>query len=162
MGLGVDVQVKGLGVGGVWDKGASVTLMQSLERAIEARPGEGKRADGSPMPEYRTPGYGDSGRVDLRDTGAMLDSIRITKVSARGGIVACTLRHPRAVFMNRRFPFMGLLATEAQRALEAAETEHGRRLAERTKLKTRKGGNAQALRSLKGLASEASGVAADG
>jgi len=154
MGMGLDVKAKGLGVGDVWDKPASLTLLQVLERDVETRPGDGRKADGGAMPDYRTPGYGDSQQVDLRDTGAMLDSIRIIKVSSRGGTIACTLRHARAVFMNRRFPFMGLLNTEAQRALEAAETEHGKRLSERVKLKTRKGGNRAAVRAVKGLSSE--------
>jgi len=78
-------------------------------------------------------------------------------VSGRGGEVACTLRHRRAVFVNRRFPFMGITTVDAQRALEAAEARHGERLATRTKLRTRKGGNAATLRSLKGLASEVDG-----
>lgn len=154
MGIRADVRVEGLGVGDVWDKGASVTLLQTVERAIEERPAKGERADGQPLPKYQTAGYGDSERVDLNDTGAMLESIRITRVSGRGGEIACTLRHPRAVFMNRRFPFMGILATDAQRALEAAEAQHGERLATRVKLNTRKGGNAAAFSALKGLASE--------
>lgn len=154
MGLGVKVKADGVGVGDVWDKAATLTLLQVLETAVERRPGEGRRADGAPMPEYKTEGYGDTKRVDLRRTGEMLDSIRIIRTSATGGIIECSLRHPRAVFMNRRFPFMGILDSDATQALAAAEAEHGRRLSERTKLKTRKGGNASALLAVKGLASE--------
>lgn len=156
MGVGVDVSVKGLGVGDVWDKPATVTLLQVLERDIEARPGAGQNAAGAPMPEYQTRGYGDSRLVDLDRTGEMLGSIRVIKVTSRGGVIACTLRHPRAVFMNRRYPFMGLLEQEAQRALEAAEVEHAERLT-RVKMATRKGGNRAAISSLKGLAGEVSG-----
>lgn len=154
MGFGVGVKTKGIGVGDVWDKAASLSLLQVLEADIEARPGQGVSAAGKPLPEYRTPGYGDTKRVDLRATGEMLGSIRIAKVSARGGVIECSLRHPRAVFMNRRFPFMGLLADEAEKALRATEAQHGRRLSERVKLNTRKGGNAAALSSLRGLTGE--------
>lgn len=157
MGVGVKTSIKGLGVGDVWDKGATLTLLQAIERDIEARPASHKAADGSTFPEYQTPGYGDSALVDLRQTGAMLGSIRIIKTSARGGIIECSLRHRRAVFMNRRFPFMGILGAEAQRALEAAESEHGKRLSERTKLNTRKGSNRGAFMALRGTARTAQG-----
>ena len=134
-----------------------MSLLQVLEASIEARPGQGVTATGGNLPEYRTPGYGDSRRVDLRATGEMLGSIRVVKVSARGGVIECSLRHPRAVFMNRRFPFMGLLADEAEKALRAAEAQHGQRLSERVRLNTRKGGNGAALSSLRGLTGEVAG-----
>ena len=152
-----DVKVTGLGEGAVWDKETTRDLMVRIDTALKARTVRGVSASGAKFAPYETPGYGDTPHRDLRDTGEMLGSIRVTKVSATGGTLACTLRHPRAVFRNRADPFMGVLVPEAEAALTAADNANSDRLA--TQVKSREFDNRAAIGALRGGVLGATGAA---
>lgn len=131
-----DVKATGLGEGAVWDKDTTRDLMTRIDTTLKARTVSGVSASGAKFAPYTTPGYGDTPHRDLRDTGEMLGSIRVISVSATGGTLACTLRHPRAVFRNRADPFMGVLVPEAEAALSAADVANAARLAKEARSQT--------------------------
>jgi hypothetical protein len=143
-----EVKASGLGEGAVWDKETTRDLMVRIDTALKARTAQGISASGAKFAPYETPGYGDTPHRDLRDTGEMLGSVRVIKVSATGGTLACTLRHPRAVFRNRADPFMGVLVPEAEAALTAADNANSDRLA--TQVKSREFDNRAAIGALRG------------
>lgn len=149
MKLAAEVKAAGVGTGDVWDEVATRDLLTRVNQVIVERTVGGVSAGGDAFAPYQTPGYGDTAAPDLRDTGAMLGSIRITSLTKTGGTIACTLRHPRAVFVNRSRPFMGLLVPEAEAALRATDDRHDDRLAEKP-TESRRGLNLSAISAIRG------------
>ena len=88
MGVGVKTSIKGLGVGDVWDKGATLTLLQAVERDIQARGGSPSTGGSGPA-QYRVSTM--SG--DYQDAGfdPMAVNFDFDAVGPDGRLVAVTI-----------------------------------------------------------------------
>ncbi len=96
-------------------KGRSVKLFreahaveagQIIADGIRASSARGESVTGQAFPPYRDPRRSGPGRVDLRDTGAMLEGVGVVEASQDGVAVGPAVPYAREV--NARFPFVGL------------------------------------------------------
>jgi len=101
-----------------WTKKDSKTVLKEMRRIILRRIGAGKDVSGSPFVPYDQDYATEKGstKVDLRDTGKMLDSLGIKIQKDMDGSVFVQPKY--SVYVDKKRSFMGLSRGEVDKILE--------------------------------------------